>query len=69
MAKKEFSKIGQKYETPVKTDPLRRFYESLLKQKKDSMMALKWCLERGILSTSKAEKAVLMVGMKNLKLK
>lgn len=70
MAKsKKFDKVGQKYETPAKTDPLRRFYESLLQQRKDSTMALKWCLERGILGPKTAEKAYLQLSMKNLSIK
>lgn len=49
---------GQKYPTPPKGDPVRAFYESMLKQKPDSMMALKHCLEFGCLSRHEAEIAI-----------
>lgn len=62
---------GQKRPTPSKTDPMYRFYTSLLKQNKKSKMALKWCLEHGVLSKRHAEKEVLLlgIGIKNLKIK
>lgn len=65
---KVFKKVGQKYETPGERDPLRIFYTSLLKQKKNSEMALKWCLERGLLTPKKAEAAVLVLSMSSLKI-
>ena len=34
--------------TPDERDPARRFYTSLLKQNKNSKMAKKWCIERGL---------------------
>jgi hypothetical protein len=45
---KEFPKEGQTKPTPPESDSLRKFYTSLLKQKKDSEMALKWCTEHGL---------------------
>lgn len=45
---KEFPKDGQTKPTPPESDSLRKFYTSLLKQKKDSEMALKWCTEHGL---------------------
>lgn len=60
---------GQKRPTPSKKDPLYKFYTSLLKQKKNSEMALKWCLEHGCLSKQRAEKTVLMQEMKNMSVK
>lgn len=67
-AKKSAMKLGQKKDTPVVGDPLRKFYTSLLKQNKNSTMALKWCLEHGLLPPKKAEMAVLTLGIKNMKL-
>lgn len=49
---------GQKYPTPPKGDPVRAFYESMLKQKPDSLMALKHCLEFGCLTRHEAESAI-----------
>lgn len=45
---KEFSKEGQTKPTPPESDSLRKFYTSLLRQKKDSEMAIKWCTEHGL---------------------
>jgi hypothetical protein len=48
-------KPGQKYVTPLKTDPLSLFYTSTYRQKKGkSPMAEKWILEHGIFKTDKA---------------
>lgn len=66
--KPTFKKIGQKYKTPKKEDSLTIFYTSLLKQNPESEMALKWCMERGLLSDKKTQKAVLVFGIKNLKI-
>ena len=63
------SKPGQKYATPPETDSLRIFYTSLLKQRPDSDMALKWCVERGILTEKKAQAALLTKEMTKLKVK
>lgn len=49
---------GQKYPTPPKGDPVRAFYESMLKQKPNSFMALKHCVEYGCLSRQEAEVAL-----------
>lgn len=46
--KNEFIKEGQIKETPLETDGLRLFYTSLLKQNKNSAMAIKWCKEHGL---------------------
>lgn len=59
VTKTKFAKPGQRYETPKETDPLYQFYFSLLKQKPDSQMAIKWCLEHGVLSSKKATSLVL----------
>jgi hypothetical protein len=63
----KFKNPGQKKPTPAENDSLRRFYVSLLKQNKNSEMALKWCLEHGLLSKKKAEYAIALLGMKNIK--
>lgn len=67
--KKTFSKVGQKRSTPPESDGVYRFYTSLLQQNPKSMMALKWCLEHGVFSKSKAEKVALQLQMANMKIK
>lgn len=47
--KKIYPKLGQTKETPPETDSLRKFYTSLLKQNSKSEMAIKWCIERGLM--------------------
>ena len=49
---------GQKFTTPSKGDPVRAFYESMLKQKPNSEMALKHCIEYGILNEKEAEEGL-----------
>lgn len=49
---------GQKFTTPSKGDPVRAFYESMLKQKSNSEMALKHCIEYGILNEKEAEEGL-----------
>ncbi len=46
---------GQKYPTPTLGEPSRAFYESLLEQNPDSLMALKWCIEYGCLDHFKVK--------------
>lgn len=46
--KKEYTKVGQTKPTPPITDPLYKFYTSLLREKPNSEMAMKWCTERGL---------------------
>lgn len=48
-------KPGQKFNRPLKNDPLLRFYKSLYMQRPDSEMASKWLLEHGVFSRAKAE--------------
>jgi hypothetical protein len=43
---------GQTKDTPAENDSLRKFYTSLLKQNKNSAMAIKWCTERGLMRES-----------------
>ena len=47
---------GQKYDTPDENDGSRIFYESLLKQNPNSKMAMKWCVEYGVLDQTQAKK-------------
>lgn len=67
--KREFKLPGQKRDTPPKSDPLYKFYMSLLKQNPNSEMALKWCLEHGIFNEKKAEQVSMMFDMKKLTIK
>lgn len=60
---KKFEKIGQRYAAPVKTDPLYRFYMTLLDKRPDSKMAMKWCIEHGTLSDKEAAEAILTIEM------
>lgn len=61
--KNKYKKIGQTKDTPLPNEPLTRFYTSLLKQTPGSRMALKWCLERGLLGEKAANEAVLVLEM------
>ena len=45
-------KPGQKYPTPTSGAGDRVFYETLLRQKPDSLMAQEWCLAHGLLPVS-----------------
>eukprot|EP00882_Tetradesmus_deserticola_P004525 GHRQ01004771.1.p1 GENE.GHRQ01004771.1~~GHRQ01004771.1.p1 ORF type:complete len:359 (+),score=183.28 GHRQ01004771.1:242-1318(+) len=56
--KKEFDLPGQTRETPDETDPLRKFYMSLLSERSDSAMARKWCVMNGLLTRQEAEEWV-----------
>jgi hypothetical protein len=66
--KKEYPLSYQKKDTPGESDPMRRFYTSLLKQK-ESPMAFKWCLERGLIPKRQIEKMVVLYKMKDVKIK
>jgi len=59
----KYEKLGQTKPTPGESDSLRRFYTSLLRQNPNSRMAMKWCLERGLLSEDEAQEAVLLLKM------
>ena len=50
----DFILPGQKFSTPPAGDATRAFYESLLEQRPDSMMAKKYCVEYGCLEPDKA---------------
>ncbi len=51
---KDFILPGQNFSTPPAGDATRAFYESLLEQRPDSMMAKKYCVEYGCLEPDKA---------------
>ena len=50
----EFILPGQKFSTPPAGDATRAFYESLLEQRPDSIMAKKYCVEYGCLDADRA---------------
>jgi len=47
---------GQKHPTPTRGFGDRVFYESLLRQKPESIMAQEWCVYHGVLGRVEAEK-------------
>lgn len=49
---------GQKFATPPAGDATRAFYESLLEQRPDSLMAMKYCVEYGCLEADKAKEYI-----------
>ncbi|GAB4813504.1 hypothetical protein N2152v2_000550 [Parachlorella kessleri] len=53
--KKEYDLPGQTRDTPPENEPLRKFYTSLLEQRPDSEMAMKWCVQHGLLPAEKAQ--------------
>ncbi|ERN15093.1 hypothetical protein AMTRI_Chr05g57800 [Amborella trichopoda] len=55
--KKVYTLPGQRYDPPEEREPLRIFYESLLKQIPSSEMAEVWMMEHGLLSPERAKKA------------
>merc|ERR1712137_617739 len=59
-------KDGQKNITPIAADATRAFYESLLKEKPDSKLAIKFCVEYGVMASPAEHKKLLA---KYLKLK
>jgi len=52
---------GQRNPTPPMGDSSRAFYESLLEQKPNSVMALKWCIDYGCLEADRAEKGIIFL--------
>merc|ERR1712232_1490352 len=48
----------QKAVTPPVADPTRGFYESLLKEKPDSKIAIKWVVENGVFGIEEHAKLV-----------
>ena len=56
--KKVYDLPGQIRDTPDESDPTRKFYASLLEQRPDSAMALKYCVQSGLCPREQAEKWV-----------
>lgn len=54
--KKEYELPGQTRETPPETDPVRKFYTSLLDQNPTSEMAQRWCIQYGVLPLEEARR-------------
>ncbi|GFE54540.1 high mobility group protein, putative [Babesia ovis] len=48
-----FSKVGQKHVTPPKGDGTRGFYESLLEEHPNSVLAIVYCVEYGLFGGQK----------------
>merc|ERR1712039_1011944 len=46
-------KEGQRNLTPPMADPTRGFYESLIAENPESKIAIRWCIEFGVLSNDK----------------
>ena len=61
MKKENFEELilpGQKFATPPAGDATRAFYESLLEQRPDSLMAKKYCVEYGCVDADKAKEFI-----------
>ena len=54
----DFILPGQKFSTPPAGDATRAFYESLLEQRPDSIMAKKYCVDYGCLDNDKAKEFI-----------
>ena len=63
----DFILPGQKFSTPPAGDATRAFYESLLEQRPDSMMAKKYCVEYGCLDADKANEYIKEIEKKKKK--
>lgn len=50
-----FSKPGQRFPTPSPGSGARVFYETLLQEKPECLMALQWCVDHGIAHSEKGE--------------
>ena len=50
---RKYFREGQRFVTPVQGDATRGFYESLLEEKPESPMAIRFCVEYGILAGEK----------------
>jgi len=49
-------KVGQRFPTPPVADPTRSFYESLVGENPDSKVAIKFCVEYGVLPLEQHQK-------------
>ena len=63
----DFILPGQKFSTPPAGDATRAFYESLLEQRPDSLMAKKYCVEYGCLDADKANEYIKEIEKKKKK--
>ena len=63
----DFILPGQKNSTPPAGDATRAFYESLLEQRPDSIMAKKYCVEYGCLDADKANEYIKEIEKKKKK--
>merc|ERR1712146_596724 len=52
-------KEGQKFPTPIQADSTRAFYESLIQEKPDSKIAIRYCVEYGIFPVEEHNKILL----------
>ncbi|KAI4835553.1 hypothetical protein MKS88_004763 [Plasmodium brasilianum] len=55
---RKYFKEGQKIITPPNGDGTRAFYESLLEENPNSIIAIKYCIEHGVLSGTKHHEAL-----------
>lgn len=62
VVKKE--KIIKYKKAPAVSDPIRRFYTSLLEQKPDSQMAIEWCVKHNLY-----DEIIMNIQIKKLNLK
>ena len=50
---RKYFKEGQKFVTPINGDSTRGFYESLLEEKPESHLAIRYCVENGLFAADK----------------
>ena len=55
---RKYFRPHQKNVTPINGDATRGFYESLLEEKPHSPMAIRYCIEQGILTGDRLDKYV-----------
>ncbi|EUD65144.1 hypothetical protein C922_04430 [Plasmodium inui San Antonio 1] len=55
---RKYFKEGQKCITPPNGDGTRAFYESLLEENPNSIIAIKYCIEHGVLSGTRHHQAI-----------
>lgn len=60
---------GQKYPTPPQGNSSRAFYESLLDQKAESIMALRYCIDYGCLDAERATRGMQIIEKAKKKIK
>jgi len=52
-------KEGQKFPTPIQADSTRAFYESLIQEKPESKIAIRYCIEYGIFPVDEHNRILL----------